>query len=174
MRLQSRCNHKPRRVFNRAQATIVNVIAAFLITLSVTAYVPDAGGINGKGVATADGTVPATGHAACGYRYPFGTVFAFVDDVRPYGLPQVVECRDRGGLIGNHNLDVVIKTGDVKRDLALAREWGKRRIRVRVFANWTKYLEYAQAEHARQYVEADVLSAAAPPEAQSPASYLVE
>lgn len=145
--------------------------------MSVTAYAPDAGGINGNGLVTADGSVPATGHAACGHRYRFGTVFAFIDDVRPYGLPQVVECRDRGGYIGNHNLDVVIKTGNVKRDLALAREWGKRRIKVRVFANWSKYLEHLQTEHARQQVEAAVsgpISEPAFPELRSPALYPVE
>jgi hypothetical protein len=157
--LQFHCNDSP-----------VNLIAAFLITMSVTAYVPDAGGINGRGVATADGSVPATGHAACGYRYKFGTVFVFMDDMQPYGLPQVVECRDRGGYIGNHNLDVVIKTGDVKRDLALAREWGKRRIQVRVFADWAKYLEYLQTQDAQKQAalgELDTLSAPALQASQS-------
>jgi 3D (Asp-Asp-Asp) domain-containing protein len=151
----------------------VNFIAAFLITMSVTAYAPDAGGINGNGVITADGSVPTTGHAACGSRYPFGTVFEFVDDVRPYGLPQVVECRDRGGYIGNHNLDVVIKSGDVKRDLALAREWGKRRIKVRVFANWAGYLEHLQAEYARRQATV-MISAPALPESQSLAMSPIE
>jgi hypothetical protein len=110
-----------------------------LITMSVTAYVPDAGGINGNGRVMADGNVPQMGYTACGYRYRFGTVFEFQSDVSEFGLPQVVECRDRGGYISNRNLDVVIKTGDVRRDLALAREWGKRKIKVRIWESMEAY-----------------------------------
>lgn len=112
----------------------MNIIAAMLVTMSVTAYVPAAGGINGTG-RMADGTLPTRGHAACGYKYPFGTVFEFTEDVSKFGLPQVVECRDRGGMVGNRSLDIVIQTGDVRNDLALAREWGKRRIQMRIYQN---------------------------------------
>jgi hypothetical protein len=107
--------------------------------MSVTAYAPDAGGINGNGRAMADGTPPRMGHAACGYRYPFGTVFEFQTDVSEYGLPQVVECRDRGGYIGHKNLDIVIKTGDVRQDLRIARVWGKRKLTVRVWPSMAAY-----------------------------------
>ena len=81
----------------------------------------------------ADGTTPAMGYAACGFRYPFGTIFEIEQDVSEFGLPQVVECRDRGGYIGPRNLDLVLKTGNVREDLRLARAWGKRRITVRVW-----------------------------------------
>jgi hypothetical protein len=135
---------------------ILNLIAAVLITMSVTAYVPEAGGINGNGRVMADGTAPQMGYAACGYRYQFGTVFEFQSDVSEFGLPQVVECRDRGGYIGPRNLDVVIKTGDVKRDLALAREWGKRKIKVRVWPSMAAYNSHQDALSAS--AEIDTLS----------------
>jgi 3D (Asp-Asp-Asp) domain-containing protein len=118
----------------------LSILAAIVvITMSVTAYVPDAGGINGNGRVMADGTAPVMGYAACGHKYPFGTVFQIEQDVSEFGLPQVVECRDRGGYIGPSNLDIVIKTGNVKEDLRLAREWGKRKIKVRVWASREAY-----------------------------------
>lgn len=117
---------------------IMQLLQALVITMTVTVYAPEAGGINGSGV-MADGTRPFIGHAACGYRYPFGTVFELPNEVSDFGLPNVVECRDRGGSIGNRNLDVVMSTGYVKLDLFLAFHWGKRKVPVRVWKDWDAY-----------------------------------
>lgn len=116
----------------------MDVIAALVITMSVSVYAPDAGGLNG-GHRTSDGTEIRTGIAACSRRYPFGTVFEIMVDVSTFGLPQVVECRDRGGFVGDSNLDVLIRTGDSWADLRIARAWGRRRVPVRVWRNWGEY-----------------------------------
>jgi hypothetical protein len=112
--------------------------------MTLTIYVPQAGGINGGGI-MADGNKPKIGYVACGPRYPFGTVFEILiddtDDVNgmPHGLPRVFECRDRGRMVGNKNLDMVLMGEDVRRLLASARQWGKRRLPVRVWKNWETY-----------------------------------
>lgn len=106
--------------------------------MTVTVYAPDAGGINGRGI-MADGGKPEIGFAACGFQYPFGTVFEFTEDMSPHGLPQAVECRDRGRYIGKRNLDVVIRTGDVELDLRIANEFGRRKIDVRIWESWDAY-----------------------------------
>ena len=114
------------------------MIPALLLTMSLTNYVPQAGGINGNGI-MADGTRPQMGHVACGPRYPFGTLFEIMLDEMPFGLPRVFECRDRGGMVGNKHLDMVLDSDDVRRDLTNARSWGKRRIPVRVWKDWNEY-----------------------------------
>jgi hypothetical protein len=143
----------------------VNLIIAMVLTMTVTAYAPDAGGINGNGRFMADGTPPAMGYAACGPRYPFGTVFELMPadgKALPPEFPHVVECRDRGGFIGPGNLDIVVKTGDVKRDLKVAREWGRQRIKVRVWANWDVYIrhEVDQLHEADELAQARVVTPA--------------
>ena len=114
------------------------MIPALLLTMTLTIYVPHAGGINGHGT-MADGTLPQMGHVACGPRYPFGTIFEILLNEMPYGLPRVFECRDRGGMVGNKHLDMVLCSDDVRRDLTNARSWGKRRIPVRVWKDWNEY-----------------------------------
>lgn len=124
----------------------MHIVAVLAVTMSVTFYIPAAGGINGD-LHMADGTEANIGFASCGPRYPFGTVFEIMVDMAPYGAPNVVECRDRGGSVGNFNLDLVIRTGDLKKDWAIARAWGKRRVPVRIHANWVAYADVQQAEH---------------------------
>ena len=114
------------------------MIPALLLTMTLTIYVPHAGRINGPGT-MADGTRPQMGHVACGPRYPFGTIFEVMLDEMPYGLPRVFECRDRGGMVGNKHLDMVLCSDDVRRDLTNARSWGKRRVPVRVWKSWGDY-----------------------------------
>jgi hypothetical protein len=118
----------------------VSLIAALVVTMTVTVYAPDAGGINGRGI-MADGGKPEIGFAACGFQYPFGTVFEFTSDMSRYDLPQAVECRDRGRYIGKRNLDVVIRTGDVELDLQIATAFGRRKLEVRIWENWDAYHE---------------------------------
>ncbi len=124
----------------------MDIAASLLITMAVTFYMPAAGGINGD-LHMADGTEANIGFAACGPRYPFGTVFEITVDMQPYGAPQVFECRDRGGAVGNFNLDLVMRTGDLKQDWGHAKAWGKRRVPVRVYKNWGDYVSVQQAEH---------------------------
>ncbi len=120
----------------------MDIAASLLITMAVTFYIPAAGGINGD-LHMADGTEANIGYAACGPRYPFGTVFEITLDMNHYGAPQVFECRDRGGAVGNFNLDLVMRTGDLKQDWAYAKAWGKRR----VYKNWGDYVSVQQAKH---------------------------
>jgi hypothetical protein len=120
----------------------LNLIAAIVFTMSVSVYAPDAGGINGGGL-MADGNEPRFGYAACGPQFPFGTIFEITADIDmgSFQLPQVVECRDRGSMIGRHNLDLVIRTGNVNEDLAIAREFGRRPLQVRVWPGWNTWHE---------------------------------
>ncbi len=124
----------------------MNIALALMLTMHVTLYAPEAGGINGD-LVMADGSEAHIGFAACGPHYPFGTVFEIMVDMREYGLPQVVECRDRGGYVGNGNLDLVIRTGDTEQDIATARMWGKRAVPVRVWKSWGDYVAGAQNEY---------------------------
>jgi hypothetical protein len=142
----------------------MHIAAAMTIMMSVTFYIPAAGGINGD-LHMADGTEANVGFASCGPRYPFGTVFEIMVDMSPYGVPQAVECRDRGGAVGNFNLDLVVRTGDLKKDWAIARAWGKRRVPVRIHKNWAAYADAQQAEH-----DAAQAVAAAPAQATVQAS----
>jgi hypothetical protein len=118
----------------------MNVVAALVLTMTVTFYLPEAGGINGD-LHMADGSEARIGFAACGPRYPFGTVFEIMVDMSEFNVPQMVECRDRGGAVGHHNLDLVMRTGDVETDWQIARVWGKRRIPVRVWQHWEHYVD---------------------------------
>ncbi len=122
----------------------MDIIASLTITMTIFFYAPAAGGINGD-LVMADGTEARIGYCSCGPRYPFGTIFELLVDMRPFSLPQTFECRDRGGKISNYALDLVIRTGNLKEDLRLAREWGKRRVAVRVWKNWEHYVA-GQAE----------------------------
>ena len=117
---------------------IVDLLAALVITMTVTVYAPEAGGINGNGT-MADGTAVQFGAAACGYRYAFGTVFEFTEDMSEHGLPQVVECRDRGSYIGPSNLDIALLSRSASEDVAAARRFGRRRLPIRLWANWDAY-----------------------------------
>lgn len=124
----------------------MQVAVALMLTMHVSFYAPEIGGINGD-LFMADGNEAHAGFAACGPRYPFGTVFEIMVDMSEFGVPQVVECRDRGGYVGNNNLDLVIRTGDPQQDRALARAWGKRAVPVRVWNSWGDYTAGIQAEY---------------------------
>ena len=113
--------------------------------MTVTIYAPDAGGINGNGT-MADGSRAHIGAAACGYQYDFGTVFELTEDMSEYGLPQLVECRDRGSFVGPRSLDLVLIGGPVQNDVSLARKFGRRKIGIRVWQDWDAY----HAFHAQQ------------------------
>lgn len=101
------------------------------VTLSVSVYVPRAGGINGRYGKTASGIMVRRGIAACGPSWAFGTVLVLPAWVREHGLPRVVVCLDRGGLVSDRHLDVAL-VGDVGADLRTAREWGRRVVVVEV------------------------------------------
>lgn len=118
---------------------MLSITATLMLTMTITVYVPRAGGINGGGL-TAMGVAPHYGFAACGPRYPFGTIFEILESMAPWALPQVVVCADRGRAIGNHNLDLALVGGNVRRDLATARQWGKQRKLVTVYRCWNEYL----------------------------------
>lgn len=104
------------------------------VDMSVSIYVPMAGGINGGACVgrSHEACFVQTGSAACGSNYPRGTVFVLPDDAVLAGLPAVVKCVDRGGAIGAHNLDVALVSEDVKADLQFAKNWGRRWLRVGV------------------------------------------
>lgn len=129
------------------------VAVALMLTMHVTLYAPEAGGINGD-LIMADGSEAHVGFAACGPRYPFGTVFEIMVDMSEYGVPQLVECRDRGGYVGNGNLDLVIRTGDLQKDKAFARTWGRRTVTVRAWKSWGDYVAGAQQEYDSQAQQA--------------------
>jgi hypothetical protein len=118
------------------------MIPELVLTMTLSIYVPQAGGING-GKIMADGNVVRMGAVACGPRYPFGTVFEILLDelpqTMPPSIPHVLECRDRGSYVGNRNLDILLMTHNVHRDLWHARRWGKRKLSVRVWKNWQAY-----------------------------------
>jgi hypothetical protein len=116
------------------------VIKTVIVLMAITTYIPRAGGINGGGVVTRSGVPPHEGMAACGWGYPFGTVFEIADkDMTQFDLPQVVVCTDRGGLVGNWNLDITLMGFSVEYDWVRARAWGKRTQRVRVFSSMDEY-----------------------------------
>lgn len=101
-------------------------------TMSVSVYVPMAGGINGGACVRRPWAAcfVQTGGAACGSAYPRGTVFVLADHAGLFGLPLVVQCIDRGSAIGAGNLDIALVSGDVRGDLSKARAWGRRLVRV--------------------------------------------
>lgn len=112
----------------------VEYIAKVSADMSVSIYVPRAGGINGGACPgkPVSACFVQTGNAACGVNYPRGTVFVLPDDAVLRGLPAVVKCVDRGGAIGTHNLDIALVSEDVLGDLRFARNWGRRWLRVGV------------------------------------------
>lgn len=111
---------------------------AAVVAMTITVYVPQAGGSNGDMV-TASGETARTGLAACGPRYPFGAVFEIHEEMDDWALPTVVVCVDRGSAVGSHNLDLALVSGDVQRDLETARQWGKRRRNVTIYASLEAY-----------------------------------
>lgn len=122
-------------------------IKTALVTLVITVYVPLAGGINGGGV-TSSGEDPQMGMAACGPHYAFGAVFEVIgEDMSRYGLPQVVVCMDRGGMVGNGHLDLALVSANVRGDLDKARLWGRRARRVRVYPSMEAYRRAKQLEY---------------------------
>jgi 3D (Asp-Asp-Asp) domain-containing protein len=108
------------------------IVAASLCFLAtVTPYAPSLGGING-GRMTASGTPVSTEYhligVACGPRYPFGTRFR-VDGLAEVGYKTGLICIDRGGMITNKNLDVLVFSGKGKKeDWRISKLLGKRRM----------------------------------------------
>lgn len=90
-----------------------------ILLMIITAYVPGAGGINGglygahchAGVCTR----LEIGHCACGPDIPFHTTF--VVDGTPY------QCVDRGGAIGNRNVDLVAGSLDDAYKIGKSRQY---------------------------------------------------
>lgn len=115
----------------RPTSTPMGTRAGAVRLMSVSVYVPRAGGINGRYGPMASGLHVRRGAAACGPAWPFGTVFMLPAWVTDYELPRVVVCLDRGGLVGNGHVDVAL-TGDVLQDLETARAWGRRVVTVEV------------------------------------------
>lgn len=118
------------------------MIAELCITtlLTVTAYVPGAGGINGGlkgGYDRIDGKwvggkVLTDSDAACGFGYHFGTTFTVLEGseiLARNGMPRGRVCNDRGGAIRNQNLDLVVTGPNA---IERARNWGKRTILVQI------------------------------------------
>lgn len=114
--------------------------ACVVVVLTVTAYVPGAGGINGGtkgGYDRIDGkwvggkTLTDT-DAACGFGYHFGTRFTVLNGTETLGrngMPAERVCNDRGGAIKNGNLDLAVTGPDA---MKRARDWGKRRVPVEI------------------------------------------
>lgn len=71
------------------------------IQVRVTVYscYGDTTGAYCRGDTTASGQPLQEGLAACGFSWPFGTIFRF-------DTGQEVVCADRGGMVGDYNLDV--------------------------------------------------------------------
>jgi hypothetical protein len=104
--------------------------ALIVVVMTVTCYCPRAGGINGSMDGGAAGIKPYHGMAACGPRYKFGTRFtltgAAAQRAADVGLPATLICLDRGGMIGNRNLDVAIvgEGGTARSDYKLCKRFG--------------------------------------------------
>ena len=105
--------------------------------MTVTAYVPGLGGINGGtrgGYSFQDGAwVGGKGltnsDAACGKKYKFGTIFYIVPKPGEGAPPLnfIRECNDRGGAIGPNNLDLAIIAPTMGDAYRIAMKWGKQK-----------------------------------------------
>lgn len=115
-------------------AAHMDAISGTLRTMSVSVYVPMAGGINGGACVGKSHELcfVQTGHAACGPSYPRGTVFLLPDTMPLFGLPSRVVCRDRGSAVHDGALDLALVSADSGTDLKTARAWGRRRVVVLV------------------------------------------
>lgn len=115
-------------------AAHVDAVSGTLRTMSVSVYVPMAGGVNGGACVGKSHELcfVQTGHAACGPSYPRGTIFLLPDTMPLFGLPARVVCRDRGSAVHDGALDVALVSADVQGDLARAFAWGRRRVVVGV------------------------------------------
>ncbi len=104
---------------------------ALIITMTLTAYAPKCGGINGNPnhpLAVPENNLVV---AACGPKYPKGTIFK-IKGLENVGLDRVV-CRDRGGRVSNKNLDILVVTGlGCQVDYRIARQIGRRKASVEV------------------------------------------
>jgi 3D (Asp-Asp-Asp) domain-containing protein len=78
---------------------IGKVIATVVITMTLTAYTDADVGMRGDGVMTSQ-LKTFDGACACGPAWPFGAVFWVPD------LKRGCICQDRGGGIGNYDLDI--------------------------------------------------------------------
>lgn len=95
--------------------------AVLVITMTLTAYTDCDPGMRCDGI-MASGLQTFDGVAACGPAFAFGTVF-----VVP-GLNRRFVCLDRGGAIGDGNLDIWMA------DRGVALEFGRRKSVAWVFA----------------------------------------
>lgn len=104
---------------------------ALVITMTLTAYAPACGGINGNPRSPLAKPENHLAVAACGKRFKKGTEFS-IKGMEIYGLDRVI-CRDRGGSVGNYSLDILVYTGEgCRTDYRLARRIGRRRVNVEV------------------------------------------
>ncbi len=108
---------------------IVEPLINVLLTLSVSVYTPGANHISG-GDTTASGKRVNDLHAACGNRYPFGTVFEVTGPVaaelKAHGVSTRVVCEDRGSAVSNGHLDIALVTGNNDDRLKRAFGFGRR------------------------------------------------
>ncbi len=108
---------------------LFEAIIALTLTFTTTAYTPAANRISGDWYA-ADGVRVQAITIACGPRY-FGYVFEFEN--APLGTPRFRICHDRGGMVGNNQVDFAIVDGPADIRLRRAFDWGVRRVRARVW-----------------------------------------
>ena len=100
--------------------------ALIVITMTLTAYAPVCGGINGNPNSPLVKPENNLVVVACGPKYPKGTQF-LIKGLEKYGVG-IVTCRDRGGWVSNKNLDILIVTGKgCRADRKLAYQIGRRR-----------------------------------------------
>lgn len=101
------------------------------MTMSVSVYAPGMGGIQG-GMMSASGKRIEDSHAACGFSFPFGTVFevtgSAAEELRKRGISTRVSCVDRGGAVRDWNLDIALVSGDDR--LKRAYDFGRRKATV--------------------------------------------
>jgi soluble P-type ATPase len=101
------------------------------MTMSVSVYAPGANEYQG-GLMSASGKTIQDGHAACGFSFPFGTVFevtgSVADELKKRGISTRVACADRGGAVKDWNLDIALVSGDAR--LKRAYDFGRRKAEV--------------------------------------------
>jgi hypothetical protein len=110
-------------------------MTAVALVLTLTAYAPACGGINGslRNFYADGGSRPQPDHhlvvAACGPRFELGTVLR-IHGAEGLGVQDVV-CRDRGSAV--RGVDVLVLTGEgCRADRAMARQIGRRAVRAEV------------------------------------------
>ncbi len=106
----------------RSEPIATAVVVTATLVMTVTGYTACDPGMRCDGV-TASGMLAREGICACGHAFDFGTAFFLP------ALHKVFYCQDRGGKIGNLNLDIFFTDKQealqfgVQRHLVEARWW---------------------------------------------------